>query len=118
MQSDDPVVVGISGAAEEPGRFGPVDEPNCAVVTQEQVVRHLTNGRAAGVTVTANGQEELVLSRGKAGGMSLLLAPALKVPQPGPQSEQLGISRIRQGHSAHDIISSRWICGHEPIEDG
>jgi hypothetical protein len=109
-QSDDPVVVGVSDAAEEAGRFGPVDEPNRTVVAQEQIVRDFTNGCAADVSVTAYSQEKLVLSRSEAGGTSLLLTPTLEVTQSRPQDQELCVHFIRQGHSVYDIILSR--CNH------
>jgi hypothetical protein len=45
MEPDDTMVVLGPGADDEPCRFGPVDKADCAVVTKEQMIGNLADGR-------------------------------------------------------------------------
>lgn len=85
--SDDPVIVRIPCSNDESRALRAIDETNGAVVTQEEVVGHFADCRASLVTVASDGEKELVLGRGEAGGPSLLLAPSLEAPQAGPQRQ-------------------------------
>ena len=85
--SDDPVIVRIPCSNDESRAFGAIDETDDAVVAQEEVVGHFADRRAPLVTVASDGEKELVLGRGEAGGPRLLLAPSLKAPQAGSQRQ-------------------------------
>ena len=63
-QADDPVVVGVALPAHEAGLRGPVDEPHCAVVAQEQGVGDVADGGSPAVGVPPHREEQLVLRRG------------------------------------------------------
>ena len=89
------MVLVVSGAGDETGGVGPVDEADHAVMEQEQIVRHLSDGRTTGIAVPSNGQEELMLGGREAGGLGLLLAPALEMAEAGPQAEQTGVDLVR-----------------------
>jgi len=81
------VIVGIALSGDESRALGAVDKTDGAVVAQEEVVGHFADRRAPLVTVASDGEKELVLGRGEAGGPRLLLAPSLKAPQAGPQRQ-------------------------------
>jgi hypothetical protein len=61
------------------------------VVTEEEVVGHLTDGRTASVPVAPDGQEQLVLSRRQSRRPSLVFAPPFKVAKTSAQGEEAGI---------------------------
>ncbi len=78
------VVVIRADPTHEPGLDGPVDQSYRAVVLEEEVLRHVADGRAPGVAVTAHREHELVLGRGESLGARLLLAPVLEATQARP----------------------------------
>ena len=82
MQSDHPMVLIVSGSDNQTRRVGAVDEPDCAVVEQEQVVGHLSNGRTTRIVVPPYSQEKLVLGGCQTSRLCLLLAPAFEMAQP------------------------------------
>jgi hypothetical protein len=81
MQSDHPVIVLVAGAAHETCRVSPVDEADRAVVKEQKIVGDLSDGRTTTVSMSTNGQEELVLSGGETGRPCLVLTPTLEVPK-------------------------------------
>ena len=98
MQSDHPMVLVVSGAGDQTGRVGPVDEPDRTVMEQEEVVGHLPNGRAAGIAVPTYGQEKLVLG----GRQASRLVPAAR------SSARNDVARFATragGHRPHPIGS-------------
>jgi hypothetical protein len=108
MQPDHAMVFFVSGSADKTGGVGTVDEADCAVMEKKQIVGHLSDGRASTIAVPPNGQQELVLGGRKPGGTRLALTPSFEMAESGAEGEQPGIDLIREGHSRHDIISSRW----------
>ena len=74
------MILGITDPLDETCGNRPVNEAYCAVMAQEQIVGHLTHRRAPSVAVTPDGQEELMLGRGKTSLLCLLLAPAQEPP--------------------------------------
>ncbi len=107
MQTDDAVVFFVAGPDDETGGVGPIDKADGAVVVKEQVVGHLTDGRAPEIVMSPYSQQELMLGRREAGGPGLTLAPAFEMPKPGPQGQQPGIVLVGHTHSCHDIILIR-----------
>ena len=103
------LVGAIRAALDEPRGHGPVDELDRAVVAQQEVVRHVPHRRTVGVTVTAHGQEELVLRGGQPGGPRLLLAPPQEPPQAGPELEQPGVVGVVDA-SLHGAIVTWATC--------
>lgn len=75
------MVVFISAPNHQTCHNSTVDQADCAVVEKEQVVGHLSYRRAAGITVSSNCQQKLVLGGGKASGMRLALTPAFEMPE-------------------------------------
>ena len=114
---DDPVIVWVTGSNDESCALGTIDEADDAVVAQEEVVGHFADRRAPLVTVTSDGEKELVLGRGEAGDARLLLAPPLEAPQAGPQCQQPGVDIGCHGHSNSDSIAFRWITQLLPVSD-
>jgi hypothetical protein len=104
------VIVIVSGPSDEMGGIGSVDEPDCTVVVQQQVVGNFSDRRTTRITVPSNGQQQLVLSWREACGPRLDLAPAFEMSEPGPQRQETAIDLIGQTHSRHDIIVTRCNC--------
>ncbi len=98
LQADDPMVVRVAYPLDQLGRHRPVHQPDGAVVAQQEVVGDLTDGRAAAVRVPPDGEQELLLRRRQSRRLSLLLAPAHKAPQPGPQGQQILVVGVSQNH--------------------
>jgi hypothetical protein len=71
---DQPPVVVVAAPADQPEGLGPVGQLDGAVVADQEVRGQLADGRAAGVGVEAQDQQQLVLGRGQAGRGRLLLA--------------------------------------------
>jgi hypothetical protein len=84
LQSYDPVVVVAAGAQDQPGGLGAVDEADCTVVAEQQVVGDLADSRAPRIRMPADGEQELVLGGCEPGGLSLLGAPRLEVAETRP----------------------------------
>ena len=87
-ETDYTLVVGVDGARDETGGLGAVDELHRAVVTQEQMVGDVADGRAERVVVAADGEEQLVLRRREPGFACLALAPAEEAAQAVTEVEQ------------------------------
>jgi len=98
-QSDDAMVILAASALHEPGGLGPVNQPNRAVVSEEQVVSDFADGRTVRIAMTADRQEELMVRRSETGGACLRRAPSLEVPEAGSQGEKPSVGGIRQRHS-------------------
>jgi hypothetical protein len=78
-EPDDSMVLGVQPALDQPSQLRPIYQPDNTVMSQEQVLGHLTDGGRAAF-VAADGEEELVLSGSHAGIEGVLLAPAEKTP--------------------------------------
>jgi hypothetical protein len=107
VQPDDTAIFPVSGATDKARGVGAVNEAHRAVMAKEQIVGHLPDRRPTRICMAPDGKKELMLSGRESRDTSLLLAPAFEVAQTGPQREQARISRVRQCHSLHDIISIR-----------
>ena len=81
---DDTMVLVISDPSDQTNGLCAIDETDRAVVTKEQVVGHLPDGRPPRVTVPAHGQHELMLGGCQTCGSSLLFAPSLEATQACP----------------------------------
>jgi hypothetical protein len=103
------MVVMVSGPDNQAAGIGTVNKTDSAVVLEEQIVGYLSDGRAAGVTVSPYGQQQLMLGRSEAGGTGLALTPAFEVTEAGPKGQQSGVGLVGQSHSCHDIIVIRCI---------
>jgi hypothetical protein len=87
-ETDDAVVLGVLAALDQPGGHGAVDEADRTVMSQQQVVGDVSDGRSGRVVMTADREQELMLGGGEAGGVGVLLAPAQKPPQIRAQLQQ------------------------------
>lgn len=70
-----PVLV-IDPPRDETGHRGAVNEPDGAVVAKSEVVRDVSDGRAAPVGMAAHRDQQFVLDRGDAGGDRRVVAVA------------------------------------------
>ena len=109
LQPDDPVVLGVAHPLDQPGRYGPVDEADGAVVAEEEVVGHLADRRPPVVGVPSDGQQQLLLRRRQPGPLGLLLAPAEEPAQPGPQRQQILVVGVAQSIvSRYPRVTMSW----------
>lgn len=83
------LVRGVRRAADKSLTRRAVYQLDRAVVTEHEVVREVTDRRAGGIGVSANGQQQLMLSWRQSRGPCLSLAPTEKAAQPGPELEQM-----------------------------
>lgn len=96
-QADGAQVVRVRSARDEPGSLGAIDQPDGAVVAQQEMVGDVADGRAARVGVTADGEQQLVLRGRQPGRMGLPFAPAQKPAQARAKVEEPGVLRRRRG---------------------
>lgn len=87
-EPDDAMVVGVQLTLDEAGEYGAVDQAHDAVVSQQQVISHITNGGCTS-WVSSDGEEQLVLTGGDPGIEGVLLTPAEEVAQAVSEFEQL-----------------------------
>jgi len=109
MQSDNPVIVFVSGPAHQTSRNRAVNETHRTVVDEEQIVGYFSDRWTTGITMPSDGQQQLVLGWSEASGARLALAPAFEMAEPRTQSQQTGVDGIGQTHSCQDIILARYI---------
>jgi hypothetical protein len=83
-----------------------VDEPDCAVVPQQQRIGKVPDRGPFGVRMASNRKQQLVLRRRDSDGLRLLLAPPKKLAQPGSEIEEssvvITVWFVTFGHS--DIV--------------
>jgi len=94
------LIVGIGCPSEEPGGHRPIHQADDAVPLQHQVVGDVADRRRRRARVTANGEQELVLSGSQADRRRLLLAPAEETTKSVAELEQPLVVGIRQGGHA------------------
>lgn len=102
--ANDPAVVGVAHAPNETESFGPVDELNGAVMTEKQMPGDFTNGRRVLAVMAPDGQEQLMLSRGKTHLGRALLTPEQETTQARPNVEQLAVVVVRRLTVFHIVI--------------
>lgn len=85
-QAHDPMILLVGHPLDEAGPRGAIDELDGTVVTQHQVLGHVADGRRP--AVSADGQQELVLSTRESDGSGLVVAPSQEAPQPGAEAQQ------------------------------
>jgi hypothetical protein len=88
VQPHDAVIAAIQPPAHESGVLRSIDEPDRAVVLQQQRVGYLADRRAPRIRVATDREQELVLRRGQSRGNRLLLAPLQEPPKPGAELEE------------------------------
>lgn len=94
MQPHQAMILAISATDDQTGLVRSIDESDHAVMPEQEIVRHLADGRSARICVAAYGQEELMLGGGEPSGAGLLLTPPGEVPQASAEGEQVRIVRI------------------------
>ncbi|MDQ1372990.1 MAG: hypothetical protein QOJ09_328 [Actinomycetota bacterium] len=103
-QADDPLVALVGDPVDEAGGRRSVDELDGTVVAQEQMGGNVSDRRLA--PVAADGKEELMLGRGEAGGLGLVLAPMQEATQSVAEPQQpLKVAVAKGLH-----IVSRYYC--------
>src|SRR5690606_28838597 len=85
-EPNDPLVVGVVDALEQPRGLGAVDELHGAVMAKEQVLGHLADRRWR--AMSTNGEEELVLRAGETDRSRLVVAPPEEPAQPVAEAEE------------------------------
>jgi len=81
------MVIAVSDASEQPGRFGAVHEAHGAVVAQQQLVGDVADLGSAGINVPSNREQQLMLGGGQPGRSCPILAPMLEPPQASAKGE-------------------------------
>ena len=61
LNADDTMILGVPGARDQPSSVSTVHKTDCAVVAQQEVVRHLADSGTTGVPMSADREEQLVL---------------------------------------------------------
>ena len=83
-----------------------VDEPDRAVVPEQQRIGKVANRGSFSVRMASNRKQQLVLRRRDADGLRLLFAPPKKLAQPGSEIEEssvvVAVWFVTLGHS--DIV--------------
>ena len=100
-------VVGIRDPAHDACLHRPVDQPDRAVVANQQRVGDVADGRAPPVVVAADREQQLVLRRREPLGAGLLLAPTQEAAQPRPHPEQLPVLRVGQVAARLAVLGHR-----------
>lgn len=101
-------VFGVGAPLDQAVPFPPIDEFDGAVVAQLEVVRHRGDGRAEGVGMPANGEEELVLAGGDPRFAGPIGAPSQKPAEAGAEFEEPLVVPV--GHRLGRHIVSRYTC--------
>src|SRR5690606_8003669 len=101
-------VFGVGAPLDQAVPFPPIDEVDGAVVAQLEVVRHRGDGRAEGVGMPANGEEELVLAGGDPRFAGPIGAPSQKPAEAGAEFEEPLVVPV--GHRLGRHIVSRYTC--------
>jgi hypothetical protein len=91
VQANDPVVVTVLAAVDEPCGFGSVDEADCAVMAEQQMLGDVTDRGTSRIGMAAHREKQLVLHGGEPDGVGLLLTPVQEPSQPGAELEQTAV---------------------------
>lgn len=91
LHADDPAVVGVRRPEDETARYGPVHEFYRAVMSEQEVLRCLTDGRPALVLMTADDEEQLMVRLGQPDVLRARRAPFQETPQLHAEHEQIPI---------------------------
>ncbi len=82
------VIARVDLSVYEAGGLGAINEPDRAVMTQQQGLGHGTDGRSLRSWVPADGEQQLMLRGGQARRFRLLLAPMQELAQTGSEREE------------------------------
>lgn len=75
------MVIVVADPSQQPCRFGTIHEAHGAVVTEQQLVSHVTDLGPSGINVPSNCKQQLVLGGSQPGRSCLCFAPMLEPPQ-------------------------------------
>jgi len=87
LQPDHPMVVAVADPSQQPSRFGAIHETHGAVVAQQQLVGDVADLGPAGINVSSDRKQQLVLGGGQPGRSCLSLAPMLEPPKASAKSQ-------------------------------
>lgn len=104
MDAHDTLIVTIVAPFDEAARDRAIDEPDRAVVLQQQRVGDVADGGVLRPGVAADREKQLVLSRCQTDGVGLRLAPVQELPQSGTELQQVLVVEFRK--CAHGIYRS------------
>lgn len=76
LQTHEAMILGVTHSPDQTSGIGAIDQPDHAVMTQEQVVGDLSDRRSLLAAMASDRQQQLMLRGGEAGRTRLLLAPA------------------------------------------
>ena len=107
LQSDDPLVIAVRPAPDQPCGLGPVDQADCAVVSEQEVRGDVADRRPTRVGMTPHCEQELVLRGGEPDGLGLRLAPMEEAPKSVAELEQAPVVDIR------DLLGAPSMCDRD-----
>lgn len=96
-QSGDPSVVIVECAFDESGSFRSIDELDRAVVLDEEMFRHVGDGRRFVARMPADRQQQLMLAWREPGLRRLLIAPSQELPEAVAECEQIAVVAVGEG---------------------
>ena len=108
LEADDPLIGLVRDPSDQTSSDGAVDELDHAVMTQEEVLSDLPDGRST--IVAAYREEQLVLRRGQADAPCLVLTPVKEATQAVTEGEQTGEVLVGQTSGSFIHIVSRYSC--------
>ena len=106
LEADDSLIALIADPLDQAGPHGTVDELDDAVMTQEEVLCDIPDGRCTGVA--SHREEQLVLCRGQADAPRLGLAPVQEATKAVAELEETGEVLVGQSPGSSIHIVSRY----------
>lgn len=101
----DAVVVAVRAATHQAGGFGPIDQLDDTVMTQDQLGREITHGRITRLGTAPHGEEELVLGRGDSGVGGTLLGPVEIAAEAGAEGEETLVVLVAERYRHTSIVT-------------
>ena len=97
----------VLDAIDEPEPLCPLGQLDRTVVAEQEVTGDVADGRAAGISVATDGQQQLMMAGGQPSGVGPLLAPMQEPAQPRPEGQEALVVLVPQRRSCHDMVSLR-----------
>lgn len=97
-ETNNAVIVSVSRPFNQSRRGGAIDQADCRVMSQQQIVGDFANRGSSWVVVPSNSEEQLMLSGREADRVRLLFAPTLKETHAGSNTEESSVNLIGEFH--------------------